>query len=149
MNLWQAEGEFLTPDNSAAAFNTPEGKKALDFWLDLINSGISPYAKWGEFEKGQGGSAQEGSWMVGIWAPDPPFDFGVAKAPHPEDGVPATNLGGEQAMVFDNDEAKVHRRGRSSWRGSSRRSRSPAGARRRGCCRSPTRSPPVPTTSPG
>ena len=107
VNLWQAEGEFLTPDNSAAAFNTPEGKKALDFWLDLINSGVSPYAKWGEFEKGQGGSAQEGSWMVGIWAPDPPFDFGVAKAPHPEDGVAATNLGGEQAMVFDNDAAKV------------------------------------------
>jgi multiple sugar transport system substrate-binding protein len=108
VNLWQAEGQFLTPDNSAAAFNTPEGKKALDFWLDLINSGISPYAKWGEFEKGQGGSAQEGSWMVGIWAPDPPFEFGVAKAPHPEDGVAATNLGGEQAMVFDNDEAKVN-----------------------------------------
>ena len=98
----------MTPDNSAAAFNTPEGKKALDFWLKLINSGVSPYAKWGEFEKGQGGSAQEGSWMVGIWAPDPPFDFGVAKAPHPSDGVAATNLGGEQAMVFDNDEAKVN-----------------------------------------
>lgn len=107
VNLWQAEGEFLTPDNSAAAFNTPEGKKALDFWLDLIESGVSPYAKWGEFEKGQGGSAQEGSWMVGIWAPDPPFDFGVAKAPYPADGVPATNLGGEQAMVFNNDPAKV------------------------------------------
>ncbi|HTL39865.1 MAG TPA: ABC transporter substrate-binding protein [Pseudolysinimonas sp.] len=107
VNLWQAGGEFLTPDNSAAAFNTPEGKKALDFWLELINSGVSPYAKWGEFEKGQGGSAQEGSWMVGIWAPDPPFEFDVAKVPHPADGVAATNLGGEQAMVFSNDDAKV------------------------------------------
>lgn len=105
VNLWQAGGEFLTPDNSAAAFNTPEGKKALQFWMDLIDSGASPYAKWGEFEKGQGGSAQEGSWMVGIWAPDPPFDFGVAKAPYPADGKPATNLGGEQAMVFDNSDA--------------------------------------------
>ncbi|MGB3376872.1 MAG: ABC transporter substrate-binding protein [Microbacterium sp.] len=104
VNLWQAGGDFLTEDNSAAAFNTPEGKKALQFWVDLIESGVSPYAKWGEFEKGQGGSAQEGSWMVGIWAADPPFDFGVAKAPHPSDGVPATNLGGEQAMVFDNSD---------------------------------------------
>ncbi|QAY61680.1 ABC transporter substrate-binding protein [Microbacterium protaetiae] len=104
VNLWQAGGEFLSSDNSAAAFNTTEGKKALQFWVDLINSGVSPYAKWGEFEKGQGGSAQEGSWMVGIWAPDPPFEFGAAKAPYPADGVPATNLGGEQAMVFDNSD---------------------------------------------
>lgn len=107
VNLWQAGGEFLTPDNSAAAFNTPAGKKAAQFWMDLINSGASPYGKWGEFEKGQGGSAQEGSWMVGIWAPDPPFDFGVAKAPYPADGKPATNLGGEQAMVFNNSDAKA------------------------------------------
>lgn len=107
VNLWQAGGEFLTPDNSAAAFNTPEGKKAMQFWMDLINSGASPYGKWGEFEKGQGGSAQEGSWMVGIWAPDPPFDFGVAKAPYPTDGKPATNLGGEQAMVFNNSDANA------------------------------------------
>jgi len=105
VNLWQAGGEFLTADNSAAAFNTAEGKKALQFWKDLIDSGVSPYAKWGEFEKGQGGSAQEGSWMVGIWAPDPPFEFGTAKAPYPADGAPATNLGGEQAMVFDNSDA--------------------------------------------
>ena len=107
VNLWQAGGEFLTEDNSAAAFNTPEGAKALQFWVDLIESGVSPYAKWGEFEKGQGGSAQEGSWMVGIWAADPPFDFGVAKAPYPADGKPATNLGGEQAMVFDNSDAEA------------------------------------------
>ena len=107
VNLWQAGGEFLTEDNSAAAFNTPEGAKALQFWVDLIESGVSPYAKWGEFEKGQGGSAQEGSWMVGIWAADPPFDFGVGKAPYPSGGEPATNLGGEQAMVFDNSEAEA------------------------------------------
>ncbi len=107
VNLWQAGGEFLNADNSAAAFNTPEGKKALQFWVDLIQSGVSPYAKWGEFEKGQGGSAQEGSWMVGIWAADPPFDFGVGKAPYPADGKPATNLGGEQAMVFNNSDANA------------------------------------------
>jgi multiple sugar transport system substrate-binding protein len=107
VNLWQAGGEFLTEDNSAAAFNTPAGKKALDYWLELITSGVSPYAKWGEFEKGEGGSAQEGSWMVGIWAPDPPFEFDVAKVPHPADGVAATNLGGEQAMVFDNSDAEA------------------------------------------
>jgi ABC-type sugar transport system, periplasmic component len=107
VNLWQAGGEFLNADNTAAAFNTAQGKKALQFWVDLITSGVSPYAKWGEFEKGKGGSAQEGSWMVGIWAADPPFDFGVAKAPYPSDGKAATNLGGEQAMVFNNSDANA------------------------------------------
>lgn len=107
VNLWQAGGQFLDKANGKAAFDTPQGKKALDFWMQLIDSGASPYAKWGEFEKGAGGSAQEGSWMVGIWAPDPPFDFGVAKAPYPTGGVQTTNLGGEQAMVFDNDPRKV------------------------------------------
>ncbi|VXB38046.1 Multiple sugar transport system substrate-binding protein [Microbacterium sp. 8M] len=107
VNLWQAGGEFLKKDNSAAAFNTPQGRKALQFWVDLIKSGVSPYAKWGEFEKGQGGSAQEGSWMVGIWAQDPPFEVGSAKVPHPADGSPATNLGGEQAVVFKNSDAKA------------------------------------------
>ncbi|MFC7581370.1 ABC transporter substrate-binding protein [Schaalia naturae] len=107
VNLWQAGGEFLTPDNSAAAFNTDEGRKALQFWVDLIQSGVSPYASWGEFEKGSGGSAMEGSWMVGIWAADPPFDFDVATLPRPADGVQATNLGGEQAMVFENSDEKV------------------------------------------
>ncbi|MCU1442320.1 MAG: transporter, solute-binding protein, partial [Cryobacterium sp.] len=107
VNLWQAGGEFLNQDNSAAAFNTAEGKKAAQYWMDLIDSGVSPYAKWGEFEKGQGGSAQEGTWMVGIWAADPPFEFGAATVPYPSDGEPATNLGGEQAMVFNNDDAAV------------------------------------------
>lgn len=116
VNLWQAGGEFLTKDNKKAAFNTPAGKKALQFWVDLIKSGTSPYAKWGEFEKGKGASAQEGSWMVGIWAPDPPFNFGVAKAPHPKDGKAATNLGGEQAVVFNNSEANAKAAGQFlSW----------------------------------
>lgn len=84
--------------------------------MDLIKSGTSPYAKWGEFEKGKGASAQEGSWMVGIWAPDPPFNFGVAKAPHPKDGKAATNLGGEQAVVFNNSEANAKAAGQFlSW----------------------------------
>lgn len=102
VNLWQAGGEFLTADNGAAAFNTPEGKEALQYWVDLVDSGLSKVGAWGELGKAEVAAANDGSWMVGIWAPDPPFDFGTAKAPYPADGTPATNLGGEQAMVFDN-----------------------------------------------
>ena len=45
--------------------------------------------------------------MVGIWAPDPPFTFDVAPLPIPEGGVQATNLGGEQAVVFNNSADKA------------------------------------------
>ena len=42
-------------DNSAAAFNTAEGLKTVEFWKSLIDSGVSRHAGWGEFEKGAGG----------------------------------------------------------------------------------------------
>lgn len=106
VSLWQAGGEFLNQDNTKAAFNSEAGKKALQFWVDLVKAKDSPLAPWGEFEKGKAASAQEGSWMAGIWKPKPPFDFGVAQIPHPADGQPATNMGGEQAVVFTQDKAE-------------------------------------------
>ena len=105
VSLWQAGGDFLSADNKKAAFNTPAGKKALQFWVDLLNKGLAPRTQWGAFEKGTAGGAQEGSWMVGIWASDPPFDFGAATVPYPSDGKPATNMGGERAVVFTSDQA--------------------------------------------
>lgn len=105
VNLWQAGGEFLTEDNTAAAFNSDAGRQALQWWVDLVGADDSPLGPWGEFEKGNAGSAQEGSWMVGVWSAEKPFDFGVAAIPHPSDGEPATNLGGEQAVVLSDDEA--------------------------------------------
>lgn len=106
VSLWQAGGEFLTADNRSAAFNSAAGRKALQFWVDLVKSKNSPLAPWGEFEKGKAASAQEGSWMVGIWAAQKPFDFGTAAIPAPADGQPATNIGGEQAVVFKSTPAK-------------------------------------------
>lgn len=105
VSLWQTGGEFLSADNKTAAFNTAAGKKALQFWVDLLNKGLAPRTQWGAFEKGNAGGAQEGSWMVGIWQSDPPFDFGTATVPYPSDGKPATNMGGERAVVFTSDEA--------------------------------------------
>ena len=103
VSLWQAGGDFLSPDNSKAAFNTAAGKEALQYWVDLIKTKASPLAPWGVFEKGNAASAQEGSWMVGIWAADPPFTFGTAQIPAPANGKPATNMGGEQAVVWQSD----------------------------------------------
>jgi len=107
VSLWQAGGEFLNADNTKAAFNSAAGKEALQFWSDLVKSKASPLGPWGEFEKGKAASAQEGSWMVGIWKPKPPFNFGVAQIPYPADGRAATNMGGEQAVVFAQDANKA------------------------------------------
>lgn len=106
VSLWQAGGEFLDADNTKAAFNTPAGQRALQYWVDLVQAKDSPLGPWGAFEKGNAASAQEGSWMVGIWAKDAPFQFGTAPIPAPADGQAATNLGGEQAVVFASDDAR-------------------------------------------
>lgn len=99
--LWQAGGEFLTEDGSAAAFNSPEGEQALQFWVDLLHEDESAIlAPWGAFGQGTSCMMMDGSWMVGIWSAEPPFDFGTAPMPHPTDGEPATNMGGEQIFIM-------------------------------------------------
>jgi multiple sugar transport system substrate-binding protein len=104
--LWQAGGEFLNADNTAAAFNSEAGRRALQFWIDLIDSGAYTISDWGSFEQGQACMRMDGTWMVGIFAQNAPFKFSVAKMPYPADGEPATNMGGEHVVIFTQDEAK-------------------------------------------
>ncbi|MFQ5821290.1 MAG: ABC transporter substrate-binding protein [Candidatus Heimdallarchaeota archaeon] len=104
--LWQAGGEFLTADLSKAAFNSPEGKRALQFWVDLIQTHqVSPLAPWGLFGQGKAAMVMDGTWMVGGWRPGgwapAPFDWGTALMPMPSGGGPATNMGGEQIFIFE------------------------------------------------
>jgi len=103
--LWQAGGEFLNEDLTAAAFNSPEGEAALQYWIDLIDSGGSGVAPWGQFGQGAACMVMDGSWMVGIWSAEPPFEFGTASMPYPADGTMATNMGGEQGFVMAEDPA--------------------------------------------
>lgn len=105
--LWQAGGQFLTDDLSAAAFNSEAGAQALQFWVDLLQTDKSaPLAPWGQFGQGSACMVMDGSWMVGGMAADPPFDFGTAPMPTPANGGAATNMGGEQLVVFAQDPAK-------------------------------------------
>lgn len=104
--LWQAGGDFLTEDLTQAAFNSDAGLKALQYWLDLIDSGAYTISDWGLFGQGQACMVMDGSWMVGIWADTAPFEWTTAKMPHPEDGQPATNMGGEHIFIMSDDEAK-------------------------------------------
>lgn len=99
--LWQAGGEFLNSDNTKAAFNTPAGKKALQFLVDLIQKDkVAGVGAWDGFDKGQTAMRIEGSWMVSIWNDQVKFKFGTAQIPIPDGGKPATNMGGEQIFVF-------------------------------------------------
>lgn len=104
--LWQAGGEFLTEDLTAAAFNSEAGLQALNYWLDLIDSGAYTLSEWGLFGQGQACMVMDGSWMVGIWAETAPFEWTTAPMPIPEGGEPATNMGGEHIFIMAQDEAK-------------------------------------------
>lgn len=105
--LWQSGGDFLTDDLSAAAFNSDAGKQALTFWTDLLNVDKSaPLTTWGQFGQGMACMAMDGSWMVGGYTADPPFEVGTAAMPIPAGGQQATNMGGEQLVIFAEDADK-------------------------------------------
>lgn len=104
--LWQAGGEFLNEDLTAAAFNSEAGLEALNYWLDLIESGAYTLSEWGLFGQGQACIVLDGSWMVGIQAETAPFEWTTAAVPAPEDGQPATNMGGEHIFIMAQDEAR-------------------------------------------
>jgi len=104
--LWQSGGSFLTDDLTQAAFDSDAGREALQFWVDLLKTDQSaPLTTWGAFGQGQSCMVMDGSWMVGLYSADPPFDFGTAAFPIPDGGTAATNMGGEQLVVFKSDDA--------------------------------------------
>ncbi len=102
--LWGAGGEFLSPetDYRSAAFNSEAGVQALQFWYDLINKyEISSISPWGLFGRGEAAMVMDGSWMVQFFPSQVNFELGSAIFPHPENGSPATNMGGEQIFIFE------------------------------------------------
>lgn len=105
--LWQSGAGFLNKTNTAPTFNSTAGKSALQFLVDLINVDKAATAgQWGAFDKGQAGMRIDGSWMVGGYRNNAPFEFGTTMLPIPDGGVHATNMGGEQIMAFKGTTAK-------------------------------------------
>jgi len=97
--LWQAGGEFLNADNTAAAFNSPEGLKALTFIANMNQGhGSIPGSK-GTFGDGLACMGVDGTWLFG-YRSSAPFKWDVAPLPIPEGGQPATNTGGEHLIMF-------------------------------------------------
>jgi multiple sugar transport system substrate-binding protein len=103
--LWAAGGEFLNADNTAAAFNTPAGEKALAYVADMLSGKGSQPGPWGLFGDQHACMQLDGSWLFG-YRKDAPFQWGIAAVPAPEDGTTASNVGGEHLFMFDNIENK-------------------------------------------
>lgn len=97
--LWAAGGEFLNADNTAAAFNTPEGLAALSYVSDMLKGNGSQPGPWGLFGEQKACMQLDGSWLFG-YRKDAPFQWGIAQVPAPEGGSSATNVGGEHILMF-------------------------------------------------
>lgn len=98
--LWAAGGEFLNGDNTAAAFNTPEGLTALTYVSDMLQGNGSQPGPWGLFGDQKACMQLDGSWLFG-YRKDAPFQWGIAPVPAPEGGATASNVGGEHIFMFD------------------------------------------------
>jgi multiple sugar transport system substrate-binding protein len=103
--LWAAGGEFLNADNTAAAFNTPEGLEALTFVSDMLQGNGSVPGPWGAFGDGKACMQLDGSWLFG-YRLDAPFEWGIAAVPAPDGGTTASNVGGERIIMFQSTENK-------------------------------------------
>ncbi len=97
--LWAAGGEFLNADNTAAAFNTPEGLEALTYVSDMLAGNGSIPGPWGLFGEQKACMQLDGSWLFG-YRSGAPFDWGIAAVPAPAGGTTASNVGGEHMFIF-------------------------------------------------
>ncbi|MGB8956964.1 MAG: extracellular solute-binding protein [Tumebacillaceae bacterium] len=98
--LWQAGGELLSPDHKKAAFNSPAGVEALQFYVDLYRTDKSAPEgalstkrndSQAMFTNGLAGMTTSGPWFFGEIKKNKP-DLPYAVAPYPV-GKKAANLG--------------------------------------------------------
>lgn len=106
--FWGAGAEFLNANNTAPAFNSPQGVRALQFLVDLVQKEkVAPVAPWGLFGRGEAAMVMDGSWMTQFFPQQVNFELGAAPFPYPAGGRPATNMGGEQIFIFQNADAAL------------------------------------------
>ncbi len=112
--LWQAGGEVLSADKKQAAFNSPAGVKALDFWKQLIADGAGltdtdAGYKTDDFLAKRVAVTINGPWNYPLLQKQKAVDVGVF--PMPGDARAATNIGGESLFLFkSNDKTE-----RAAW----------------------------------
>jgi multiple sugar transport system substrate-binding protein len=112
--LWQAGGDLLSPDNKDVVFNSPEGKKAADFYVgltkyspkDFLNS--NSYDGRIAFAQGKVAMYMAGAWFAGTLQSEfPKINGKWATAPLPEgDAGCKTTIAGDNLVVFDGSKNK-------------------------------------------
>jgi multiple sugar transport system substrate-binding protein len=113
--LWQAGGEILTPDKKAAAFNSPAGVAALDFWRSLFDEKLANFSetdagyKTDNFLAGRIAMTINGPWNYAALKEQKAVELGVW--PLPKQSREATNIGGESLFLFKSSA----RRERAAW----------------------------------
>jgi multiple sugar transport system substrate-binding protein len=111
--LWQAGGELLTPDKKQAAFNSPAGVAALDFWKSLSDEKAANFSetdagyKTDNILSGRIAMTINGPWNYADLKSN--SNIGVFALPKKERA--ATNIGGESLFLFKTSE----RRERAAW----------------------------------
>lgn len=102
--LWQAGGELLTPDGKQAAFNSPAGVAALDFWKSLYDEKLANFSetdagyKTDNILAGRIAMTINGPWNYAGLKEQHDVDIGVFPLPRKERA--ATNIGGESLFLF-------------------------------------------------
>jgi multiple sugar transport system substrate-binding protein len=111
--LWQAGGELLSEDGSTIAFNSPEGKRAAEFYVglreyapeDFLNS--NSYDGRVAFANGTVAMYVAGAWFAGTLRSEfPDIDGKWASAPLPTDKECATTIAGDSLVIFEQSENK-------------------------------------------
>ncbi len=107
--LWEAGGDILTPDNSAAAFNSPAGLQALTTLRDMSVTDGSVYndlqnAKIDDlFNSGKIGMVISGPWALPGY---PDINYGTEIMPSYDGSNHQTIAGPDMWIAFDNGEAR-------------------------------------------
>ena len=104
--LWQAGGELYNADYTKAAFNSPAGVEALQFWMDLVyKHGVLPLAPPTEgFTVGRIAMELASSSTLETRQAKCKFPIGVAHIPAGKNKV--TGVGGNNLAIFKNTSAK-------------------------------------------
>lgn len=108
--LWSHGGEMLTEDNSEVAFNSEAGYKAMDYWVNLVKSGLASKAC-AEYNQPQADSAFingnvamciMGPWNVAnIEDENPDLPYTVVEPPAGPEGRAAFS-GGSNLVIRSN-----------------------------------------------
>jgi ABC-type glycerol-3-phosphate transport system substrate-binding protein len=104
--VWQNGGEIWNGDFTAPAFNDEKGYEALQFLVDLIEKDkVTPLnAPEKGFENGRVGMILQGTWMTKDYEDNLGADLGAAFLPQKQQY--ATNVGGNELMMVQSDEAR-------------------------------------------